>query len=115
MKNSMTIPMTHSGSEKRVNGLLKWYNGLLAEFKKQQIGYASIAILGQSCTGSAAVMFLLMNDMTTAVKMIFVFLITVFCMGFNAAVLAQMNAKITFNLLILSVVFSGAIIIANFF
>lgn len=115
MKNSMTIPMIHFGSEKSVNGLLNWYNGLLAEFRKQEIGYAAIAILGQSCIGSAAVMFLFMSEMPTMAKMIFVFLVTVCCMSFNAAVLAQLKSKITFNLLILSVVFSSAIIVANLF
>ncbi|TLP80188.1 hypothetical protein [Maribacter sp. ACAM166] len=115
MKNSMTIPMTHSGSKKRVNPLLKWYNGVLTEFKKDQTGYAAIAIIAQSCLGSAAVMLLLMNEMPMAVKMTFVFLITILCMGYNAAVLAQLKSKITFNMLIVSVVFSSAVIIANLF
>lgn len=115
MKNSMTIPMTYSGSEKRENGPLKRYNGLLAEFKKEQTGYAAIAIIGQSCLGSAAVMLLLMNEMPMAIKMTFVFLITILCMGYNAAVLAQLKSKITFNLLLLSVIFSSIIIVANLF
>ena len=111
----MTIPMTRSGSEKDVNRFLKWYNGLLTEFKKQQTGYAAIAIIGQSCLGSAAVMLLLMHDMSMAIKMTFVFFITILCMGFNAAVLAQLKSKTTFNLLILSVLFSISVIIANLF
>ena len=115
MKNSMTIPMTRSGSEKMVNRPLKWYNELLTEFKKQQTGYSAIAIIGQSCLGSAAVMLLLMNDMPMAVKMVFVFLVTILCMSFNAAVLAQMKSKITFNLLCTSLVFSGSVILFNLF
>ncbi len=115
MKNSMTIPMTHSGSEKKVSELSKLYNSLLNEFKTGQIGYGAIAVLAQSCIGSAAVMILFMNDMPTTIKMILVFLVTLFCMSFNAAVLAQLKSKITFNLLISSVVFSSAIILANLF
>ena len=107
--------MTHSGSEKSVNGLLKWYNGVLTEFKRGQIGYAAIAVLGQSCIGSLAVMLLMMHDMPIALKMIFVFLVTIFCMFFNGAVLSQMQAKITFNLLIASVVLSSVIILTNLF
>jgi hypothetical protein len=111
----MTIPMTHSGSEKRVNGPLNLYNGLQTEFKRQQTGYSAIAIIGQSCIGSAAVMLFFMHEMPTAVKMTFVFLIVIFCMSYNAAVLAQLKSKTTFNLLILSVVLSSIIIIANLF
>lgn len=105
--------MTHSGSERRENPLLKWYNSLLAEFKKEQTGYAAIAIIAQSCLGSAAVMLLLMNEMPMVIKMTFIFLITILCMGYNAAVLAQLKSKITFNALILSILFSCSIIIAN--
>ena len=105
--------MTYSGSEKSPSKHYKWYNSLLGEFKTQQTGYAALAIIGQSCLGSVAVMLLLMNTMPIAVKMIFVFLVTICCMMFNAAVLANLNAKIAFNLLILSVLFSSIVIIAN--
>lgn len=115
MKNSKTMSMTHSGSERMVNGALKWYNNVLTEFKMQQTGYAAIAIIGQSCLGSVAVMLLLMHEMPTGIKMTFVFLVTIFCMSFNAAVLAQLKSKTTFNLLILSVIFSCTVIIANLF
>lgn len=109
----MTIPMTLSGSEKRTNGPVQWYNDLLTEFKRGQIGYSTIAILGQSCIGSAAVMLLFMHDMPTTVKMIFVFLVTIFCMGFNAAVLVQLKSRATFNVLTVSVLFSCIVIILN--
>jgi esterase/lipase len=107
--------MTHSGSEKLVNGPLKWYYDLLAEFKRLQTGYSAIAIIGQSCLGSVAVMLLLMHTMPIAVKMTFVFLVTIFCMMFNAAVLANLKTKLTFNLLWLSVLFSITVIISNLF
>ncbi len=115
MKNSTTIPMTRSGNKEKTIGLLKIYDSLLAEFKREQTGYASIAIIPQSCIGSAAVMMLLMNDMPTITKMLLLFLVTIFCMAYNGAVLAQLKTKTTFNLLILSIVFSCAVIIANLF
>lgn len=60
-------------------------------------------------------MLLLMNELPMGFKMVLVFLVTILCMGFNAAVLAQLKSKITFNLLILSVVLSTTVIIANLF
>ena len=38
MKNSTTIPMTHSGSKDQKNRLLKIYNNALGQFKKDQTG-----------------------------------------------------------------------------
>lgn len=113
MKSSMTISMTHSGSKKRTYPILKFYQSLLAEFKKQQTGYSTIAIIGQSCLGSVAVMLLLMRGVDQVINLFILFLVTLLCMAFNGAVLAQLKTKTTFNLLILSVVFSCAVIVAN--
>ncbi|MEB8328376.1 hypothetical protein OO009_03340 [Flavobacteriaceae bacterium KMM 6897] len=115
MKNSMTIPMTYSGSKESVNRPIKLYNNLLAEFKKQQTGYTALAIIGQSCIGSVAVMLLLMNELPMVLKMGLVFLVTILCMGFNATVLAQLKSKTVFNTLIVSVVFSSIIIISHLY
>ncbi|MFD0799386.1 hypothetical protein ACFQZJ_18080 [Maribacter chungangensis] len=91
------------------------YKSLLEEFKKEQTGYSAIAIIGQSCLGSAAVMLLLMDEMSMAIKMSLVFFVTIFCMAYNAAVLAQLKSKMTFNLLVLSILFSTVVIIVNLF
>lgn len=109
----MTVSMTHSGREGKNNLLLNVYHNLLTEFKKNQIGYSAIAIIGQSCIGSVAAMVLLKNDLPTLTMLILLFLVTIFCMAYNGAVLAQLKPKITFNLLIMSVFFSGMVIIAN--
>lgn len=92
---------------------MKIYLRLLTEFKREQTGYSTIAIIGQSCIGSIAAMMLLMNQIPATIKFTFLFLITIFCMAYNAAVLAQLKTKTTFNLLILSVLFSILTIIAN--
>ncbi len=94
---------------------MKLYTYLLAEFKRVQTGYASIAIIPQSCIGSVAAMLLLMNDMSDIPKMGLLFLVTIFCMAYNGAVLAQLKTKSIFNLLLLSVIFSCGVIIANLF
>lgn len=86
------------------------YNRLLIEFKKDQLGYSTIAIIGQSCLGSAAAMVLLMGSMDMAVKMILLLFVTIFCMAFNGAVLAQLKPLTTFNLLILSLVFNTLVL-----
>lgn len=111
----MTMPMAHSGNEKRKSYPLKLYHSLLAEFKRQQTGYATIAIIGQSCLGSAAAMLLLMSGVQYLVNLVLLFAVTILCLGFNGAVLAQLKAKPTFNLLIASVLFSLSIIISHLF
>lgn len=88
------------------------YANLLEEFKRNRFGYATIGIIGQSCLGSAAAMFILMGEMSDLPKMGLLFFVTIFCMAFNAAVLANLNHKITFNTLIVSVLFSIGVILA---
>lgn len=115
MKNSMTIATTHSERNNKTHGVMKIYNNLLAEFKREQTGYASIAIIPQSCIGSVAAMLLLMNDWEVFSKMALLFFVTILCMAYNGAVLAQLKSKAIFNLLIISILFSCAVIIANLF
>lgn len=112
MKNLTTIPMTNSGN--KTKGFMIVYDNLLTEFKREQTGYASIAIIPQSCIGAVAVMMLLVSGLTLT-NLILLFVITMLCMAYNGAVLAQLKSKTTFNLLILSVVFSGIVIIAHLF
>lgn len=120
MKNSMTIPMTHSGTKKTEtkvtnNRLLKEYYKLLTEFKREQTGYSAIAIIVQSCIGSVSAMLLLMGNLQVFPKMGLLFLVIMLCMGYNASVLAQLRSKTTFNLLIVSLLFSMGIIAWNLF
>lgn len=89
---------------------MKLYNNLLEEFKNGQMGYAAFAILGQSCIGSIAAMMILISDLSQVTSLLLLFLVTILCMAFNAAVLAQLNPKLTFNLLILSILFSSIVI-----
>ena len=85
---------------------MKIYDELLTEFKKGQTGYSTIAIIGQSCIGSIAAMLVLKNEIPVFIKLSALFLVTVFCMAYNGAVLVHLNARTTLNLLITSVVFS---------
>ncbi len=112
MKDSTALVMPNTTATKvKKNRPLELYHELLEEFQRARFGYATIAIIGQSCLGSAAAMFLLMSGLADLPKMGLLFLVTIFCMAFNGAVLANLNAKITFNILIISVLFSFAVII----
>lgn len=75
------------------------------------MGYATIAIIGQSCLGSAAAMVLLMGTLDTAIQMTVLFFVTILCMAFNGAVLAQLKPLTTFNLLIMSVIFNTLVVL----
>ena len=63
------------------------YQNYLKEYESGLIGYSTIAIIGQSCIGSVAVMFLLMKGISTF-GTIQLFLVTMFCMLYNAAYLS---------------------------
>ncbi len=93
---------------------MELYKNLLKEYNSGIIGYATIGIIGQSCIGSVAAMFILMNgDLPRGLQMTELFLVTILCMGFNGAVLAQQKGKIQFNILVLSVCISILAIIIN--
>ena len=114
MKNLETIPMTNSGNKNGTKGFMNVYNNLLTEFKRAQTGYASIAIIPQSCIGAVAAMMLLLSGLTLT-NLILLFVVTMLCMAYNGAVLANLKSETTFLLLILSIVFSCIVIIAHLF
>ncbi|MEW7277806.1 hypothetical protein ABW636_04360 [Aquimarina sp. 2201CG1-2-11] len=91
---------------------MKIYKEYLEEYSKGIIGYTPLAIIGQSCLGSVAAMFILMNG-NSASQMFQLFIITIMCMFYNGAMLSQQKPKISFNLLIASVFASIVISIIN--
>ena len=115
MDKSTTLVMPTTLTHVKRNRPLELYTDLLEEFQRNRFGYATIGIIGQSCLGSAAAMFLLMSNLADLPKMGLLFLVTIFCMAFNAAVLANLSSKITFNTLIVSVLFSIGVILALIF
>lgn len=91
---------------------MKTYQKYLDNYSRGLIGFATLSVLFQSCLGSAAAMYILMNGVTPG-QMVQLFVIVILCMGFNGAVLSQQSAKTIFNLLLLSVLASTVLIIAN--
>lgn len=104
------ISTNHSGHKSK---LPKLYNNLVTEFSKKKWGYETVALLGQSCLGGVAVMVTLQNCNFKTIRLIELFLITVFCMSFNAAVLIDLDSKPAFNILIASVFVCLCIIAIN--
>lgn len=88
------------------------YKKSLTQFKENYIAFSTLAVIGQSCLGSAAAMYTLGNG-TSPFQMIQLALIVVTCMSVNTAILAQLSAKTVFNLIILSVLSSVFFIIIN--
>lgn len=88
------------------------YNKYLKIFEKSFYLYISFGILLSSCVGGVAAMLVLMKG-TGPIEMVELFLITCVAMGFNTAVLSGLRPKITYNILITSVVVSLLIILIN--
>ncbi|WP_411031078.1 hypothetical protein [Spongiimicrobium sp. 3-5] len=91
---------------------MELYLRSLKEFKSGLQGYSAIFIIAQSCLGSAAAMFILMNG-NGMTQMVQLFFVTIMCMFFNGAVLSQQKPKLILNLLIGSVITSLLLLIAN--
>lgn len=81
------------------------YNKSLNEYKSGVLGYSAIAIIFQSGLGSIAVMLINMTG-NSVLEIIQFMIITICCMFYNAAVISQQKAKLTFNALLISTVIS---------
>ncbi|OXB09103.1 hypothetical protein B0A81_08045 [Flavobacterium plurextorum] len=88
------------------------YQTTFENFDKNFIGSATMAVIGQSCLGAAAAMFILVNG-TSIPQMIQLAVIVLVCIFVNTSILAQMKHKLIFNLLIASAFFSVLFIILN--
>lgn len=93
----------------KIMGLyLKSFN----QFKSEERGYGTIFIIIQSCLGSIAAMYILING-TAIFQMIQLFLVTIVCMSFNASILAQLKSKVVFNLFFISIILSVLVLFLN--
>ena len=84
---------------------MRLYKNTFENFEKSFIGFSTMAVIGQSCLGGAAAMFILSNG-TSALQMAQLSIIVLICMLVNTSILAQMNHKLVFNLIITSVLSS---------
>lgn len=88
------------------------YNSTFDNFNKSYLGFATLAIIGQSCLGGAAAMFILSNG-TSLAQIIQLGIIVFVSMSANTSILAQVSRKAVFNLILTNVFFSILFIIIN--
>lgn len=87
---------------------------LIKEFKEDYYMYIPLSIIVSSCVGSIAAMTILAQG-TSLIAGLELTLAVALCMGYNAALLAGINAKFTFRLLVLSLVVNTLLIILTGF
>ncbi len=83
-------------------------------FNRNYMGSAAMAVIGQSCLGGAAAMYVLANG-TSIPQMIQLAVIVLACVFANTSILAQMKHKTIFNFIIASAVLSLFFILLNSF
>ncbi|WPO80655.1 hypothetical protein [Flavobacterium sp. KACC 22761] len=90
------------------------YQSTFDIFNKNYMGSAAMAVIGQSCLGGAAAMYVLANG-TSIFQMLQLGIIVLACVFANTSILAQMKHKTVFNFIITSAVLSVFFILLNSF
>ncbi len=90
------------------------YDDFLIDFKKNFLTYIPLSIILQSCIGSVAAMYILMGASIDDFPFFQLGLCVIVSMAYNASIMAQLNKKIVFNLLILSLVVNILLVIFNY-
>ncbi|CAM3630230.1 hypothetical protein FLCH110379_15080 [Flavobacterium chungbukense] len=98
-------------SYKNLN-IMTLYQTTFDIFNRNYMGSAAMAVIGQSCLGGAAAMYVLSNG-TSIPQMLQLAIIVLACIFVNTSILAQMKHKVVFNLLILSSILSVVFILLN--
>ncbi len=93
------------------NTTMKFYNKLFHNFKSTYMAMIPLSIIFQSCLGSVAAMYILMQKGPFFVLQLG--LCTILCMAYNAAILAQLKPKLVFNLLGISVFVNSILLMTN--
>lgn len=84
------------------------------EFKENYMMYIPLSIIFQSCLGSVSVMYILMRMDESFFSFLQLFLCVASCMLYNASIMAQLNVKIVYKLLLISVLLNTLFILINF-
>lgn len=88
------------------------YQKTFQDFEKGYLGFTTLAIIGQSCLGGAAAMYILQNGVSLF-QMIQLTLVVLACSFVNGAILSQQKHKLVFDLIIASVSISVLMILLN--
>lgn len=92
---------------------MKIYHNFLQDFKTNYQMYIPLSIIFQSCLGSIAAMYILMNSTQESFHFFQLTLCVIASMGYNAVIFAQLNIKWVFNVLIFSLIMNALLIIIN--
>lgn len=82
------------------------------DFKEHLTLYVPLSIIFQSCLGSIAAMFILMNS-TKTFRFLDLILVVSFAMIYNGSLYALMKPKVIYNLLIATIVVHATFLILN--
>lgn len=88
------------------------YQKTLGDFQESYVGFAALVIIGQSCLGGAAAMYILENG-TSFFQMTQLGFVVITCTLVNVGILAQLTPKTVFNMTIFSVLLSILLIALN--
>lgn len=88
------------------------YQKTFQDFERGYLGFTTLAIIGQSCLGGAAAMYILQNGVSLF-QMIQLTFVVLACSFVNGAILSQQKHKLVFDLIIVSVVISILTILLN--
>lgn len=91
---------------------MKIYKDSLAYFSSDYLLFVPLVIIGQSCLGSAAAMYVLKNGESFG-QMVQLTIVVLVCMFVNGSILSMQKQKIVFNLSIISVFLSIFLIVLN--
>ena len=90
------------------------YQKTLGDFQQSYVGFAALVIIGQSCLGGAAAMYILENG-AHLFQMIQLGMVVLTCTLVNVGILAQLSPKTVFNMTIFSAALSILMILLNVF
>ncbi|MES2812896.1 MAG: hypothetical protein V4670_10545 [Bacteroidota bacterium] len=92
--------------------IMTLYQKTFQDFEEGYLGFTTLAIIGQSCLGGAAAMYILQNGVSLF-QMIQLAFVVLACSFANGAILAQQKHKLVFDLIGISVVISAFTIALN--
>jgi hypothetical protein len=88
------------------------YKKTLGDFQQSYIGFAALVIIGQSCLGGIAAMYILENGNSLA-QMFQLGFVAITCTIVNVGILAQLTPRTVFNMTIFSILLSILAIAMN--
>ncbi|WOD43715.1 hypothetical protein [Hwangdonia lutea] len=92
---------------------MNFYEKSLSNFNENYILYIPLSIIFQSCVGSIAAMYILINSTISEFYLLELTICVIVSMTYNAAIMAHLKLKWTFNLLILSLIVNIILIALN--